>query len=431
VGVIRGGRLRLLLVIIGALVACACAYVPAVASANKLETITIPDKAGELPQKWIDYYKGTPRADVLLPDGYNPHKRYPLLVLLSGLNGDYASYAYAGDLVVFNGFPGIVVTPESADGWYTDWWNNGERGSPAWESYELNEVIPAILKRFPILPQRRYHAIAGISMGGLGAPYLGGRLPGFFGSVASLSGFNDIQWFAPITDGAMGLLGQTLQNGDYDAYAVDGPPNGFYATGHNPTAVAVNLQNTRVFQSTGNGQPASEEQSQLNSSNLATYEGYWATEGDIIYPMNKLYHAALLAAGVHVTYDVQPGGHDDPHFREELAAMIKWGLFNPVVSDPAEWTNDTVATSGQLWDVGYRFAQPPDAVVQFHQVGSSLSIGAAGSAVTLTTAGGCTIQTATPAIVSVPSRSCKAPPRKPAKHRRRKRKQRARHRARH
>ncbi len=30
-------------------------------------------------------------------------------------------------------------------------------------------------------------------MGGLGAAYLGGRLPGFFGSIGVLSGFVDLQ----------------------------------------------------------------------------------------------------------------------------------------------------------------------------------------------------------------------------------------------
>jgi S-formylglutathione hydrolase FrmB len=405
-----------------ALTAVAALFVTTgVASANRLITITIPDRHGEIPAKWLNYYKGEPRANVLLPDNYNPRKRYPLLVLLSGLNGDYASYAHAGDTVVFNGFKGIVVMPEGADGWYTDWWNDGERGSPAWESYELNEVIPAILARFPILPQRRYHAIAGISMGGLGAAYLGGRLPGFFGSVASLSGFVDPQYFAPITDPAMGFLSSAQQNGDNDWDAVYGPPYGFYATGHNPTELVMNLEQTRVFVSSGNGQPSSAEMSQYNANTAALacvdpaggacYTGDWATEKEIIYPMSQNYDQALVGAGVNTTFEVQPGGHDDPHFRQELQAMLAWGLFKPVVTNPGGWVNDTVATDGQLWDIGYRFAQPPSQVVQFRQTGHLLSITAAGSAVTITTTGGCAIHTATPATIAVPRRSCQVAPR--------------------
>jgi S-formylglutathione hydrolase FrmB len=399
-------------------VAAAFALGAGTARANKLVTITIPDRHGEIPSKWINYYKGVPRANVLLPDNYNPRKRYPLLVLLAGLNGDYDSYVHAGDTVVFKGFPGIVVMPESADGWYTDWWNNGERGNPAWESYELNEVVPAILARFPILPQRRYHAIAGISMGGLGAAYLGGRLPGFFGSVASLSGFVDPQYYGPITDPAMGFLSNAMQNGDDDWDPVYGPPYGFYATGHNPSQLAMNLEQTRVFLSSGNGNPSSAEMSQYNANTAAIqcvnpsggacFTGDWVTEKEIIYPMSQDYEKALAAAGDNVTYEVQPGGHDDPHFRAELKSMLAWGLFNPVVTSPGGWVNDTVATDGQLWDIGYRFAKPPNQVVQFRRTGDSLSIAAAGSAVTITTSGGCVVSTGTPATVQLPTSSCRA-----------------------
>ena len=37
--------------------------------------------------------------------------------------------------------------------------------------------------------------------------------------------------------------------------SVIGPGTGFYATGHNPSAVVENLQYTRVFMSAGNGVP--------------------------------------------------------------------------------------------------------------------------------------------------------------------------------
>ena len=382
------------------------AVTPAAARANTLKTVTIPDKAGYIPQKWLDYYTGVPRANVLLPDGYTPHKRYPLLVLLSGLNGDYASYAYAGDLTVFKGFPGIVVTPEGADGWYTDWWNNGERGSPAWESYELNEVLPYVLKHYSILPGRRYHAIAGISMGGLGATYLGGRLPGFFGSVASLSGFVDLHYYAPLVAGAMGLLASAAQKGDHDSDPVDGPSNGFYANGHNPTDLTMNLRQSRVFVSSGTGDPSSAELNAATFGNLMGYPANWAAEGAIIHPMSVLYHLALLDTGVNVTWEVQNGGHDDPHFRQELKALLTWGLFNPVATDPISWVNDTVATDGQLWDISYRFTKPPDAIVQFRRDGAMLSISAAGSAVTITTANNCRIQTTTPAVITIPARKC-------------------------
>ena len=369
-----------------------------VARANQLVTITIPDRQGEIPSKWLSY-PGEPRADVLLPNDYDPRRRYPLLVALNCLNCNYAWYAENGLTAAFDRLGAIVVMPEGGSGWYTDWWNDGERGSPAWESYFLNEVMPTILARYRILPQRRYHAIAGVSMGGMGATYLGGRLPGFFGSVASLSGFDDPQYFAPITDPAMGLTSGAPLKGDYYLNPVEGPPNGFYMQGHNPTRLVTNVDQTRVFVSTGNG---------LNSPADGTVPGGVgnAEEAGVIRPTSDAYDAALKAAGIDITYQTHDGCHCWPDFQAELRSAIAWGPFQPVVEHPTSWVNDTVATHGQLWDIGYRFATHPNAVVRFTRMGSRLQISAAGTPVMLTTSGGCVLRVATPADVSVPWKTC-------------------------
>jgi S-formylglutathione hydrolase FrmB len=376
-------------------------------SSPQLVTITIPAPAGEIPPQWLNY-SGPPRANVLLPAGYNPDTRYPLLVLLNGLDGNYDFYAQYGLTNEFDNLDAIVVMPEGGPGgWFADWWNDGERSSPAWETYELDTVIPTIMARYPILPQRQYHAIAGISMGGLGAVYLAGRLPGFFGSVATLSGFVDPQLAAPVVQPAMAFESEASANGDHDPDPVYGPPEGFYADGHNPTNLAINLKQTRVFESTGTALPNSGNLALLGQGSAYAEEfvnGTW--EEAIIFPMNVLYHQALTAAGVNVTYQIHSGGHDIPDFVNEISAMLQWGLFKPVTTNPIAWTNDTVATSGQLWDIGYHFAQAPNQVVQFQRYGSLLAIGGAGSDVTITTSGGCVIQTVTPAFISVPSRGC-------------------------
>ena len=379
-----------------------------VAHANQLITITIPARHGEIPAGWLPY-PSPPRADVLLPDGYNPRERYPLILNLGGLGGDYANAAGAFGTGIH--IDAIVVTPEPFDGWYADWWNGGRHGDPAWESYFLGDVTPTILARYPILPQRRYHAVVGISMGGLGAAYLGGRLPGFFGTVASLSGFVDTQYFGAITEEGMDLVTLAPLHGQSPLYAVYGPWDGSYATGHNPTQIAVNLAQTRVFESTGTGDPT---QTEITTDLVPSAVGE-VLESLIIFPMNQLFHQALTAAGVDVTYQIHPGGHDAPTGAAEVQAMLAWGLFKPVVTSPSSWVNDTVATSGQLWDIGYAFAQPPDQVVQFQRIGSTLSISAAGSPVTISTSGGCVIHTPTPATIQIPT-NCGTTPRHHRKH---------------
>jgi S-formylglutathione hydrolase FrmB len=364
-------------------------------SPARVVTITIPASNGEIDAKWLSY-PGPPRADVLLPAGYDPHRRYPLVVFLNGLGFNYDSYVQYGLTKPFETQGAIVVMPEGANGWYADWWNDGERGSPSWESYELDTVIPTIIARFPIRPERRYHALIGISMGGLGATYLGGRLPGFFGSVAALSGFLDPQWNATVTQAAMAVYSNAAANGDNHPYPIYGPPDGFYADGHNPTLLARNLANTRVIVSTGTGDPSDSDPDP---------SAFSIAEEKIIFPMSENYHAAFVAAGVDLEYQVHPGVHGIADFLDEIDAMLQWGLFEPVPPRPRSWENSTVATAGHLWDIDYRFVRPPNQVVRFERSGDILTISAAGSDVTITTDGGCAIRTTTPSRLRVPGRA--------------------------
>lgn len=372
------------------------------ASANELVDIPMPARNGELPEQWVVRYPDGdgPRAKVLLPDGYDPDKAYPLLVLLIGLNSHYSDWSDPGQGEIEKtaaGFPGIIVMPEGGDGWYLDWWNGGKRGSPSWESYILDEVIPQVEERYPIRSGRRWHSLAGVSMGGLGTAYLGGRLPGYFGSIAVFSGFVDTQLFPGTGAFQSGTAYAGAAQPPVDPFIVTGPPGGFYETGHNPAKLASNLAHTRVFMITGDGTPLV----QGPSTGIVGQ----SEELAFIRPMSDSYAAALRAADVDLTYVVRPGYHDWNNFRPELQAAISWGLFEPVAKRPSEWVNDTVATRGELWDVRYTFDSPPDRVVRFDRNGDLLKIGAAGSAVTLTTEGGCTFHVATPAEVRIPARA--------------------------
>src|SRR5260221_3573335 len=126
----------------------------AVASANQLVTITLPDRHGEIPSRYLTY-SGPPRADVLLPDRFNPARRYPLIVLLPGFSNTYAILgpSMLDAQKVLAGLQAIVVAPEGETGWYADWYNNGAYGTPEWESYILDEAIPQIVQRYRVLPQ--------------------------------------------------------------------------------------------------------------------------------------------------------------------------------------------------------------------------------------------------------------------------------------
>ncbi|MGC4963422.1 alpha/beta hydrolase [Gordonia sp. DT101] len=383
------------------------------APSNRLVEITIPGQPGQVADVWLGSvlnaehaapYPGPPRAKVLLPSGYTPDKKYPLLILLAGASSDYRTWSdpELGRIrTTAAGFPGIIVMPEGATGFYTDWWNGGRRGQPSWESYYLDVVIPEILKRYPIREERRWHALAGVSMGGLGAAYLGGRLPGFFGSIATISGLTDLE-LVPGMPNAAGLVSQVNARKPFDLTQVYGPFEGFYAHGHNPVRLAANLTNTRVFVASGDGTPTSD--GEPNDNNIVSdYPG----EIGLIRPGFESYTRALRAAGVPVAAQLHAGIHDFANFRRELRDAIAWNFFASVPENPSTWVNDTVAARGELWGFRYRFDTHPNRIVRFVRHQNQLRISAAGSSVTISGTHGCRIHTPTPATIDSAQLTCR------------------------
>ncbi len=316
------------------------------------------------------------RVNILLPRGYDRSRRYPVLFLLHGHGDSFDSWVNPakGDLRdIARGFPGIIVMPEAARGWYTNWWNGGRRGSPSWERYHLDELVPLVERRLRIRPGRRWHAIAGLSMGGEGALFYASQRPGYFGSAASFSGVLSLQ--RPEWPEAFDTQGERHQD-------VFGDPQAqrFYWTGHNPTALVDNLHHTRLFVTVGDGvpNPASRDEVTNTTGQLA--------EAELRQHAQDFVRAAQ-DAGADVTYQPRQGIHDWPYWRQHLQAAIRWGFFQAVDEQPRSWRFSTVSRSGDMWGVRFRFARAPGTVETFVREGKRLSATGRGKVV-LRSAGG-------------------------------------------
>jgi len=141
-------------------------------------------------------------ANVYLPAGYSPDRRYPVLYLLHGIAGnqdEWNGYVHADailDNLVADGkvVPMIVVMPNGralrddrpppADKVFTP---GNAAGFEAFEKDLLQFLIPAIDARYPTLADRRHRAIAGLSMGGGQALNIG---LGHLDTFASVGGFS-------------------------------------------------------------------------------------------------------------------------------------------------------------------------------------------------------------------------------------------------
>ncbi|MEV6703815.1 alpha/beta hydrolase-fold protein, partial [Streptomyces sp. NPDC051453] len=132
----------------------------------------------------------TVKVRLLTPDGWNPNDRgrhWPTLWLLHGCCGDYTSWTSRTDVARIDSLRDVlVVMPEAGwNGSYSDWWNNGNGGDPAWETFHTKELRRLLERDWGAGPRR---VVAGLSMGGQGALMYAARHPGMFKAAAAYSG---------------------------------------------------------------------------------------------------------------------------------------------------------------------------------------------------------------------------------------------------
>jgi len=131
----------------------------------------------------ISYYSKTVgknrRALIYTPPAYSKSKKYPVLYLLHGIGGDEKEWLNGGhpQVILDNLYaenkiePMIVVMPNGRA--TKDDSAKGNIMAPdkvqAFATFEkdlLNDLIPFIEKKYPVLKDREHRAIAGLSMGG-------------------------------------------------------------------------------------------------------------------------------------------------------------------------------------------------------------------------------------------------------------------------
>lgn len=119
------------------------------------------------------------KALVYTPPGYSKKKKYPVLYLLHGIGGDEKEWFNQGapNVILDNLYaqkkvqPMIVVLPNGRamkdDRAKGDIWT--PKKVEAFSTFEkdlLNDLIPYIEKKYPVLKDREDRAVAGLSMGG-------------------------------------------------------------------------------------------------------------------------------------------------------------------------------------------------------------------------------------------------------------------------
>jgi len=135
---------------------------------GEIDTISYPSKTLGINRKAIVY----------TPPSYSKNKKYPVLYLLHGIGGDEKEWLRGGKpQVIFDNLyadgkiePMIVVMPNGRaikdDRPVNTMAPDRVQAFATFEKDLLNDLIPFIQKKYPVLKDREHRAIAGLSMGG-------------------------------------------------------------------------------------------------------------------------------------------------------------------------------------------------------------------------------------------------------------------------
>jgi enterochelin esterase-like enzyme len=138
--------------------------------------------------------KSNRKYAVYLPPDYETSQRsYPVLYLLHGGGDDQTGWVQFGEVQTIadkeikegRATPMVIIMPDANTG--TRGYFNDLRGEWRYEDFFFEEFMPFVEKTYRIKTEKRYRAIAGLSMGGGGSFMYALHHPELFSSACPLS----------------------------------------------------------------------------------------------------------------------------------------------------------------------------------------------------------------------------------------------------
>jgi len=235
---------------------------------------------------------------VYLPPDYESSERsYPVLYLLHGSGDDqtgwvqFGEVAHITDQAIAEGraTPMVIIMPDAHTG-QRGYFNDIE-GNWDYEDFFFEELMPHVEKKYRIKTEKRYRAVAGLSMGGAGTFIYALHRPDLFSAAAPLSA-----WVGPsdVEDLKRILRRDNLdqiKEEDFEAYVEK----------YNAVALIENMS-----------------KDDLNSVRWYIDCG----DDDFLYEGNSLVHIAMKKKEALHEYRVRDGAHNWTYWRESLPEVL-------------------------------------------------------------------------------------------------------------
>ncbi|MGB5363545.1 MAG: alpha/beta hydrolase-fold protein [Aureibaculum sp.] len=234
---------------------------------------------------------------IYLPPDYDTSQRsYPVLYLLHGAGDDHTGWVQFGEVLPIadkaihkaKATPMIIVMPDAQTGQLG--YFNDINGKWAYEDFFFKEFMPHVEKKYRIKSEKRYRAIAGLSMGGGGSLMYALHHPELFSSACPLSAYIGPQSSKELKD-RLSRNKTSFKEADIQKYFEY----------HNALSLIENN----------------------NKEHISAVRWYIdCGDDDFLYEGNSLVHIALRKKEVPHEFRIRNGGHNWTYWRESLPNVL-------------------------------------------------------------------------------------------------------------
>ncbi len=251
------------------------------------DNLTLPSKILNMERKYAIY----------LPHDYETSSRsYPVLYLLHGGGDDQTGWVQFGevqnitDKAINEGksTPMIIIMPDANTG--RRGYSNNATGTWLYEDFFFKELMPYVEKKYRIKSEKRFRAIAGLSMGGDGSFTYALHHPELFSSACPLSA---------------GTGPLTLDNAKTNVRRMDSTAS---------TTQIESFFNRQSVVNMVNAVPDSLKKS------VRWYID--CGDDDFLYEGNSLVHIAMRKKEIPHEFRIRNGGHSWPYWRSALPEVL-------------------------------------------------------------------------------------------------------------
>lgn len=243
--------------------------------------------------------KGERKFAIYLPPDYETSQRsYPVLYLLHGAGDDQTGWVQFGEILQIadktirdgKATSMIIVMPDAKTG--QRGYFNKIKGDWFYEDFFFKEFLPYIEKTYRIKNEKRYRAVAGLSMGGGGSFMYALHHPELFSSACPLSAY-----IGPLS---IEEFKSRLEK-NKESYS-DSVVQNYYEY-HNALSLI----------------------DKVSKEQLKAVRWYIdCGDDDFLYEGNSLVHIALRKKGIPHEFRIRNGGHSWTYWRESLPAVLEF-----------------------------------------------------------------------------------------------------------